>query len=327
MPRGVVRATDRLFDLGHPRRVLGRRRGRLEPRVAGEGGGEVAARRVEARQAGDRERMILVREERMAILALRVGEVSELLVQIAELRVMPCLRLGIVGAGRVERHLHQLHRTGQIALQLARIGCASVRRGGRTLAHHRVEGGERGVVLAELEVRVADHAVVPGVGGLDRPGPLGGGDGVPEAVLRGEHRAEHPLRLVARARGDRGAQGAFRLDRQAAVAGRAGLAQQRVGEPCGRDAVAGLVRDPALERGDGPRETVTRRRRAARRPRRQWQRGIGARRPRAPHVHAGGGNGAHDHGNPRSQFLQGRHARLRSGWGSTPESIANSTRE
>ena len=170
-------------------------------------------------------------------------------------------------------------------------------------------------------MRVADHAVVPGVGRLDRLGPLGGGDGVPEAVLRGEHRAEHPLRLVARAGGDRGAQGAFRLDRQAAVAGRAGLAQQRIGEPRGRDAVAGLVRDPALERGDGLRETVARRRRAARRSGRQRHRGVGARRPRTPHVHAGGGKGAHDHRDPRSQFLQRRHARLRSGSGSTPESI------
>ena len=263
VPRRVGRATERLLDLGHPRRVLGHRRGRLERRVAGERGGEVAARRVEARQAGDGERMIREREERVAILALGVGEVSELKLQIAELRVVPRLRLGIVGAGGVERHLHQPQRAGEIALQLARIGRASVRRGGRPLAHHRVEGGERGVVLAELEVRVADHAVVPGVGRLDRLGPLGGGDGVAEAVLRGEHRAEHPLRLVARAGGDRGAQGAFRLDRQAAVAGRARLPQQRVGEPRGRDAVAGLVRDPALERGDGLRETVARRRRAA----------------------------------------------------------------
>ena len=263
--------------------------------------------------------MIREREERVAILALRVGEVSELILQIAELRVVPRLRLRIVGAGGVERHLHQPQRAGQIALQLARIGRASVGRGRRALAHHGVEGAEGRVVLAELEVRIADHAVVPGVGRIHRPGPLGGGDGVAEPMLRREHRAEHPLRLVARTGGDRGPQGAFRLDRQARVARRAGLAQQRVSQPRGRDAVARLLRDPALERGDRRREAVARRGCAAWRPRRQRHGGVRAGRPRAPHVDDDGGHRAQDHGDPQSQFLQRCHIGLRSGSPTTPE--------
>ena len=233
---------------------------------------------------------------------------------------MPRLRLGIVRAGGVERHLHQRSAP-------ARSPCSSRAYDARPYAA--ADGRLR--IIASNAAKAASYSPSSRCASPMTPSfqasagsialrLLGGGDGVPEAVLRGEHRAEHPLRLVARAGGDRGAQGAFRLDRQAAVAGRAGLAQQRVGEPCGRDAVAGLVRDPALERGDGRRETVARRRRAARRSRRERHRGMGARRPRAPRIHAGGDKRAHDHGDPRSQFLQRRHARLRSGSGSTPES-------
>ena len=48
-------------------------------------------------------------------------------------------------------------------LQLLRIRDAGVRRGIGPMARHRVEGIERGVVFAELDVRVAEDAVVPRV--------------------------------------------------------------------------------------------------------------------------------------------------------------------
>ena len=229
--------------------------------IAGERGGEIAARGVDAREAGDRERMIREGEGGVAILALGVGQASALEVQIAELRVVPGLRLGIVGARGVERP-----SASAAARRRDRPAARARRRRGRRprptggLRIIAIEGGERGVVLAELEVRVADDAVVP----ARRPArfaraSLGGGDGIAEAMLRGEHGAQHPLRLVARARGDRGAQRRLRLDGEPAVAAGARLAQQRVGEPRRRDAVAGLVRDTALRarRSSAPARRVT----------------------------------------------------------------------
>ena len=71
-----------------------------------------------------REHVVGVRE-----LAARVCQLAELQVEMAELRVVPGERFGILRARRFGRHLHRPQRSAQVALQLARVPRARVRRG------------------------------------------------------------------------------------------------------------------------------------------------------------------------------------------------------
>ena len=92
-------------------------------------------------------------------------------IQVAELRARPGERLDVLTAGRLRRHLHQPQRSGEVALQLARIRDARIGARIRTTRHDFVEGVERFLVPSELEQRVAGDGVVPGVVGPNAPAP------------------------------------------------------------------------------------------------------------------------------------------------------------
>src|SRR5262249_40501863 len=88
------------------------------------------------------------------VLGFRLVQPVEPEVKIADLRVMPGERFGVVCAGRFGSQPHRVERAGQVALQFARICDARVGRGARPQTHHSIEGVEGLVVLAKLEMAV-----------------------------------------------------------------------------------------------------------------------------------------------------------------------------
>ena len=173
---------------------------------------------------------------------------------------MPRLRLRVVRGRRLCRHLHRLERPLEVALQLARVRNAGVCGGRRAPGDHRVERDERLVVLAQLQVRVPEHAIVPHVVRLDPECVFRAVDGLAEAVLRQVNGAEHTPRVVrVGLLLERLKQHLFRLDRQTGLAADPGLPEQRVRKIRRGVGVGTIARQPFLERPDTRHETVTRR--------------------------------------------------------------------
>ena len=96
-------------------------------------------------------------------LARRTVDVTSLQEEVPCLRVVPRERLGILSAGRLRGHSHAGNRGIEMSLQLPGVCDAGICRGVGPMARHGVEGVERGVVFAKLDVRVTDDAIVPGV--------------------------------------------------------------------------------------------------------------------------------------------------------------------
>src|SRR5262249_17048863 len=89
----------------------------------------------------------------------RSTEASTRELELAELGLRPGVRLLFVCRG-VTCEQQRTAGAVEVPLELARIGDARVRGDARLEACHRVEGGERRAVAAELELGVADDAVV-----------------------------------------------------------------------------------------------------------------------------------------------------------------------
>jgi len=96
-----------------------------------------------------------------AELAIRGIQLMELQVELARLRCVPCLCLGIVRRCRFCGQLHRRQRPVHVSLQFARVRHAGVRRRVGPQRHHLVERVERRRVLPKLNLRVAHHAIVP----------------------------------------------------------------------------------------------------------------------------------------------------------------------
>ena len=145
-------------------------------------------------------------------------------------------RFHVVRAGRVERHLHDVEGSWQVALQLARVRRACVGRRSRLQLVHAIERRERLVVVAELEVRVADDAVRRTASVGARP------DNASPSRSASRNRwseryvaASSPARFVVFGiASERGRQHALGFHRSSAMTGRARLTQQDVAERDGR---------------------------------------------------------------------------------------------
>ncbi len=161
-----------------------------------EGGADVATGFGDAGKADLGERMSGKRVRGREELAARVRQLADLQMELAQLCVMPRQRLGIVRAGRFGRHAHRAQRADEIAPQLARVRHSCVCGGGRLDRRHPVEGVEGGVVLAALDVCVADHAPHPRIVGTNRPAAFGFAKCVSKAVLRQVRRGQHASGVV-----------------------------------------------------------------------------------------------------------------------------------
>src|SRR5689334_2360133 len=89
-----------------------------------------------------------------------------------------------------------MQRALEVAMQLARIGYATVRRGARPQRHHRVEGFKSFFILAKLDERIAHNAVIPRITWTKVACPVGHVQRVAKAVLGEINRAEHSKRIV-----------------------------------------------------------------------------------------------------------------------------------
>ncbi len=80
------------------------------------------------------------------------------------------------------RPLHRRDRAGSVAHQLPSVRDARKGREVGTEVDHRLEGGDRLWVLAQLDLGVADHTVGGGVVGVSCPSPLAPTEGVGEPM-------------------------------------------------------------------------------------------------------------------------------------------------
>ena len=109
--------------------------------------------------------------------------------ELRELHVRPRERLPLADR-RVEREAHRVPRAGDVAAQLARVRDPCIRGETRLEPRHRVERGERLAVAAELDERVADHAVVAGGARRERTRPPPERERFAEPVSRERERGE-----------------------------------------------------------------------------------------------------------------------------------------
>ena len=249
---------------------LGSRRARVHLLVEGQRRGQVAFGHLHACEAGQRVRVMRKREGGAFELPPRLAEPSILQQQIADLGVVPGLPFGIMGAGAVSGHAHALERTGQIARELEGVGDARIRGRARPQGAHAIERGERLLVVAQLEVPVADDAVVPCVARVHGARPPGFGNGVAKPMLRQQHGAEHPLRVVVvRPLGEECAQPRLRPHGGGGVVVDPLDADQRLRQADHRVAVAGVRLQPLLHSRHGGDQVASRRRRDGRHGRRR----------------------------------------------------------
>ena len=167
---------------------------------------------------------------------------------------MPRERFRILSACGFRRHPHARNGAINLPPQLARVGDARV--GGRigTKASHRVEGIERRVILAELDVRVADDAVVPRILRVRVHRARADLDRFAEPVLRHVDGAEHSQRIVViRPALECACENLLRLERVAAVGFEARTAQ-RIGRKHGSFASDAFRRRRILTRVDRRRD-------------------------------------------------------------------------
>ncbi len=164
-----------------------------------------------------------------AVLPLGQGEPPVVPVQLAELDVRPGGRLGPARRG-VDGELHRPDRRVGVADQLASVRDACVGGEARAELVHAVERPEGLGIAAELDERVADHAVGAGrvrVEGLGLPPE----DERLAEAMAGERQRAEPAdgEVVLRVEGERAAQHALRLR---VVRGVAGLTRELlVAEP------------------------------------------------------------------------------------------------
>jgi hypothetical protein len=123
------------------------------------------------------------REGGVLELTARFAETSALQQQVAQLRVMPCLALRIVGTRPLCCHSHAIERRGEIALELERVGDTGI--GGRagTQRAHAIERCEGLVVIAQLEMRITDYAVVERVARILGACPVRFADRIAKSML------------------------------------------------------------------------------------------------------------------------------------------------
>ena len=150
----------------------------------------------DARLAIQREGMARKDMPGVRVRARGIGQPAVREVQRSNLRVMPGQRFWVARARGLERHLHQVERTGEVALQFARVRHAGVRGGIRPQRQHAIERSEGPVVIAELQMRVADDPVRPRVVRAHLEAALGCANRVAEAMLGQEHGGEQAARLV-----------------------------------------------------------------------------------------------------------------------------------
>ena len=166
--------------------------------------------------------------------------------------------LGVAGAGG-RRLLHGDQRALAVAHQLAQIGDARVGAEVGPEIDHRLDGLDRLVVAAELDLGVADHAVGRGVVGIEGAGLLAPVESRGELVAGQRQRAEtdHRLDVVAIA-GERLVEEGFGFRVVARIARFARLLQIRLAEHRrGRSLVRALVAAQRLL--EGPDAGVERR--------------------------------------------------------------------
>src|SRR5262249_57430552 len=125
--------------------------------------------------------------QRRVILTPRLVEPALRPVELSELRLRPSERFGLADRG-IDREAHRACRAGDVAQQLARIRDTRVRADARPERNHRVEGRERLLVAAELDERVADHAVPLRGGRREREGAAPEGEAPAEVVAGGARR-------------------------------------------------------------------------------------------------------------------------------------------
>lgn len=126
----------------------------------------VPSRNGNTRAAGLREWMAGKRMLRPGKVARRTVDIAFLQTEVANLRVNPRDGLRVLGPGGFGGHPHAGDCGVEMPLQLLCIRDAGVSGSVGPVTCHRVERGKRLVVLAELDVRVADDPVVPGVLGM-----------------------------------------------------------------------------------------------------------------------------------------------------------------
>ena len=149
----------------------------VDPAVGGVDAGQRGLSAVVIRKAG----------ERLAIRALGGAQSPAVVVEVAELDQRPRGRLGPARGGR-DGQLHRLDGTVRAAQELARVRHARVRADGRLERGHAVEGGERALVVPQLDLGVAERSKrgTPSTDWLRAPGARGGrlhgnGAGMPPA--------------------------------------------------------------------------------------------------------------------------------------------------
>ncbi len=99
---------------------------------------------------------------RQSLLAVAATELD-----ISELDPAPGTRLGIAGASGIERHSIELDRAVDVAVQPAQMSAALVASQIGPDVHRALEFAFSGVVVAELEQRVAEQEMTTGIVGLE----------------------------------------------------------------------------------------------------------------------------------------------------------------
>ena len=218
-------------EIADPRREIERRRTRRAGREDRERAVAIAARRLHLAEADHRVRIVGKEERRAAILALRVSSRPMPQLQLAGLRRVPGLRLGIVAAVASAAICITSSAPSRSPAARARTRRARTRRRSDA-ARSSCRTRERLVVLAELEQRVAHDAVVPRVAGPQVARAPGR-----RRAPRETGAATDRWRRASAAR--RTGPGSFfrtavehlgRAARRPPVVGRARLTQQRVGQ-------------------------------------------------------------------------------------------------
>ena len=244
LPIGLLGSSGRGVQVAERDHVLGCRVPRDDVRVSVDRLLEVPARPRHLREAGERRDVVRVRVHAARVRARGGGEVALVEVQLPQLIAGP--RGVRRRAGDVARGLHRLDRAGHVAHQLAGVRDAGVRSDTRPGVHHGLERGERVAVPAELDLRVADHAVDVAVVRVDGlrllSPPQRAGEVVPGGGERGH--AHHGREVVIPLQPERASEHALRLRVVAGVGRDARLLHVREAERCERLPVGGQHPQP-----------------------------------------------------------------------------------